>query len=154
MQIAIRHPEVVNKIIVASSFYKRSGLPPQFWEFMKKGTISDMPPSLKEAFLKVTPDSAKLQNLFEKCANRMLEFKDWNDAQLKSIQAPTLLVTGDNDVASPEHTVEMYRLIPHCQLMVIPGGHGKYMGEISFVNTERNVKSFVPLVEEFLEQIN
>jgi pimeloyl-ACP methyl ester carboxylesterase len=150
MQIAIRHPEIANKIIVGSTFYKRSGLPPQFWEFMKNGTIADMPQSLKQAFLKVTPDSAKLQNLFEKCAKRVIEFKDWNDAQLKSIQAPTLLVTGDKDVASPEHAVQMYRLIPRCQLMIIPGGHGQYMGEISFSNAERNVGSFVLLVEDFL----
>src|SRR5688572_8540652 len=152
MQLAIRHPQVVNKIIVASAFYKRSGMFPQFWDAMKKGTIADMPQSLKEAFLKVTPDSTKLQNLFEKCAKRMLEFKDWDDVQLKSIHAPTLLVTGDTDVAMPEHTVQMYRLIPKCQLMIIPGGHGKYMGETSFTNTERNVQSFVLLVEEFLKQ--
>ena len=112
MQLAIRHPQIVNKIIVASAFYKRSGMFPQFWDAMKKGTIADMPQSLKQAFLKVTPDSSKLQNLFEKCAKRMIEFKDWNDTQLKSIQAPTLLVTGDVDVAMPEHTVQMFRLIP------------------------------------------
>jgi pimeloyl-ACP methyl ester carboxylesterase len=152
MQLAIRHPQIVNKIIVASAFYKRSGMFPQFWDAMKKGTIADMPQSLKQAFLKVTPDSTKLQNLFEKCAKRMIEFKDWNDAQLKSIQAPTLLVTGDADVAMPEHTVQMFRLIPECQLMVIPGGHGEYMGETSFTDTGRNVQSFVQLIAKFLDQ--
>jgi hypothetical protein len=38
--------------------------------------------------------------------------------------------------------------------MIIPGGHGKFMGEISFPNTERNVAAFVPLVEEFLPGID
>ena len=151
MQLAIRHPEVVNRIIVASAFYKRDGMFPGFWDFMEKGTIEDMPTTLKEEFLKVTPDSAKLQNLFEKSSKRMLEFKDWDDEQLRSIKAKTLIVAGDKDVATPEHYVAMYRLIPDCQLMVIPGGHGKFMGEIDFPNTERNVESFVLLIEEFLE---
>ena len=151
MQLAIRHPEKVNKIIVASGFYKRDGMFPGFWDFMKKGTIADMPATLKQEFFKVTPDSAKLQNLFEKCSKRMLEFQDWDDELLRSIKAPTLIVTGDKDVATPEHSVEMYRLIPNSQLMVIPGGHGKFMGEIEFTNTERNVESFVLLIEEFLE---
>jgi pimeloyl-ACP methyl ester carboxylesterase len=151
MQLAIRHPLRVDNIIVASAFYKRSGMLPEFWDFMKKGTIEDMPPVLKTEFLKVNPDSSKLQNLFEKCSKRMLEFKDWDDSLLKSIQARTLIVAGDADVATPEHYVEMFRLIPHSQLMIIPGGHGKFMGEISFPNTERNVAAFVPLVEEFLQ---
>lgn len=152
MQLAIRHPERVNKIIAASGFYKRSGMFPGFWDFMKKGTIAGMPASLKQEFLTVTPDSAKLQNLFEKCSRRMLDFKDWDDELLRSIKAPTLIVTGDKDVATPEHSVEMYRLIPDCQLMVIPGGHGKFMGEIDFPNSERNVESFVLLIEEFLSR--
>ena len=152
MQLAIRHPELVDKIIVASAFYKRNGMQPGFWDFMKKGTINDMPKELKAEFLKVTPDSAKLQNLFEKCAQRMLNFKDWDDSVLKSIKAKTLIVAGDKDVATSEHYVVMHHLIADSELMIIPGGHGEFMGEISFPNTERNVESFVLLVDEFLEK--
>jgi pimeloyl-ACP methyl ester carboxylesterase len=151
MQLAIRHPEVVNRIIVASAFYKRDGMFPGFWDFMKKGTITDMPAALKENFLKVNPDSAKLQNLFEKCSQRMLTFKDWRDEDLRAIKANALIVAGDKDVATPEHYVIMHRLISDSRLMIIPGGHGEFMGEISFPNTEGNAESFVMLVEEFLE---
>ena len=151
MQLAMRHPEVVDRIIVASAFYRRDGMFPGFWDFMEKGTVDDMPKTLKEEFLKVTPDSAKLQNLFEKSSRRMLEFKDWDDEQLRSIKVKTLIVAGDKDVATPEHYVEMHRLIPDSQLMMIPGGHGKFMGEIDFPNTERNIESFVLLIEEFLQ---
>lgn len=150
LQLAIRHPAVVDRIIVASAFFKRSGLPPQFWEFMKNGTINEMPKQLKDGFLKVTPDSAKLQNLFDKCAYRMINFQDFNDDDLRAIKAKTLIVSGDRDVASPEHTVLMHRMIPGSQLLILPGGHGEFMGEIEFENTEQKVKGFVPLIEEFL----
>jgi pimeloyl-ACP methyl ester carboxylesterase len=150
MQLAIRHPEVADRMIVASAFIKRSGLPPQFWEFMKKGTLNDMPRQLKDGFLKVTPDSAKLQNLFDKCAYRMINFQDFNDDDLRAIKSKTLIVSGDRDVASAEHTVMMHRMIPNSQLLILPGGHGEFMGEIEFENTEEKVKAFVPLIEEFL----
>src|SRR5215203_221161 len=39
LQVAIRHPEQVNKIIVASTFSKRSGAPEGFWEIMSKPTF-------------------------------------------------------------------------------------------------------------------
>ncbi len=112
--------------------------------------MNDMPQTLKDEFLKVTPDTAKLGSSFVKCSQRMLNYKDWSDDALKSINAPTLILAGDADVATPEHYVQMFRLIPHSQLMIIPGGHGKFMGEISFSNTARNVEAIVPLVEEFL----
>lgn len=60
----------------------------------------------------------------------MLNFKDISDADMKSIQAPALVVSGDNDVATPEHIVEMYRILPHAQLAIFPGGHGDYIGEL------------------------
>lgn len=150
MQMAIRHPDLVNKIVVASSFYKREGMFPEFWEFMKKGTIKDMPQSLKLAFLEVTPDSAKLQNLFNKCALRMITFTDWDDSMLKRIKVPTLLVNADHDVATSEHIVKMHRLIENSQLMIFPGGHGEYLGETSFTHTENKVAAFVSVVGEFL----
>jgi pimeloyl-ACP methyl ester carboxylesterase len=152
LQLAIRHPAVVDRMIVASAFYKRSGLPPQFWEFMKKGTINEMPKQLKDGFLKVTPDSAKLQNLFNKCAYRMINFQDFSEDDLRGIKSKTLIVSGDRDVATAEHTVMMHRLIPGSQLLILPGGHGEFMGEIEFDNTELKVKAFVPLIEEFLNK--
>src|ERR1041385_3925054 len=35
MQIAVRHPGIVNKLIIASAFYKREGMQPVFFEGMK-----------------------------------------------------------------------------------------------------------------------
>lgn len=150
MQIAIRHPEIVDRIIVCSSFYKRDGMFAGFWDFMKKGTINDMPSNLKAAFLKVTPDSTKLQNLFNKCSQRMLQFKDWDNAELKSIKAKTLIVNADKDVATTEHITSMHRLISNSQLLIIPGGHGEFMGESSFQNIPENTSAFVTLIENFL----
>lgn len=151
LQIAMRHPQLVDKIIVGSALYKRSGAPPEFWEFMKKATIDYMPQQYKDAFLKVSSNPQGLQTMHDKCAKRMAEFKDWKEAQLKSITAKTLLIIGDADLMTPEHAVEMYRLIPNCQLAILPGGHGKYLGEITTLSNQDDRHPLaIPLIEEFL----
>lgn len=152
LQIAIRHPQLCRKTIAGSPLLKKDGAFPQFWEFMKQATFDQMPQAYKDAFLALTPDSAKLMTMFQKCANRMIYFKEFSDAEIQSIQAPVLLVNGDQDVATSEHVVAMSRLIPNCRLAIIPGGHGAYMGEITTLNPDYKSSDFiVPMIERFLE---
>ncbi|UKJ08538.1 alpha/beta fold hydrolase [Solitalea lacus] len=153
LQIGIRHPEQCNKIIAGSVLLKRNGALPQFWEFMKNGSFVQMPQQYKDAFIKVTPDSTKLLSMYQKCANRMINFKDIPDTQIKSIKSPVLLINGDADVATPEHIVAMSRLIPDCTLAIIPGGHGEYIGEITTLKPDYKQSDFiVPLIENFLNK--
>lgn len=152
LQIAIRHPQLCSKIIAASVLLKRDGTFPQFWEFMKNGTFEQMPQQYKDEFMKVNPDSAKLFNMYQKCAHRMINFTDFPDEQLKSIKAPVLLINGDADVATSEHVVAMSKLIPNCNLTIIPGGHGEYIGEITTLKQNYQDTDFiVPLMENFLK---
>jgi pimeloyl-ACP methyl ester carboxylesterase len=130
LQVAIRHPELVRKLVFASSFTKRSGAQPQFWEFIQRATFADMPQPLKDAFLRVNPDPAKLRNMHDKDLARMLSFQDVPDAQVAAIRAPTLIVLGDRDVVRPEHGFELTRLVPGSRLLILPGGHGDYLGEV------------------------
>lgn len=82
MQIAIRHPQLVNKIILASALAKRSGVPPQFWDFMKQASLDNMPAPLKDAYLKVNPSQKGLQVMHDKDAQRMVVFKDMEDEKI------------------------------------------------------------------------
>ena len=151
IEIAIRHPEIVNKIILASVFYKRSAVVPQFWEGFDHVTIDVMPMALKEGFLKVNYNKNALQNMFNKDVQRMKTFKDWSDERMKSIKAPSLVINGNNDVGSVEHAVEMYRIIPNCQLAILPGKHGAYIGAVEYLDNGQWTQHYiVDLIEEFL----
>jgi pimeloyl-ACP methyl ester carboxylesterase len=153
LQIAIRHPELISKIVVASALLKRNGTHPQFWEFMKNGTFEQMPQPYKDAFLKVTPDSTKLFTMFHRSATRMINFKDMPDEDIKSIKCPVMLVNGDADVATPDHMREMSKLIQNCKLVVIPGTHGEYMGEITTLKLGKvNTYPLLPVMEDFLKE--
>lgn len=130
LQVAIRHPQLVRKLVFASSFTKKSGAPPELWAFIEKADVTNMPPPLQEAFLKVNPDPARLRSMHDKDASRMRIFRDVPDQQLRSIRARTLVLIGDRDVVTPAHAVELTRLIPEARLMILPGGHGDYLGEV------------------------
>jgi pimeloyl-ACP methyl ester carboxylesterase len=153
LQMAIRHPERVDKIIAASALCKRNGVPSWFWGFMEQAKPENMPQQLKEAYLQVAADPAGLQAMHDKDAERMVNFKDIPDEQIRSIKAPTLLVIGDRDVITPEHALEMHRLIASSELAIIPGGHGEYIGEITMLKPGYKSTDFIaPILESFLNK--
>jgi pimeloyl-ACP methyl ester carboxylesterase len=152
MQIAIRHPALVRRLVVASAFYKRSGVPAQFWQSMPRATLDDMPKGLKDAYLAIVPDAKRLMTMFNRDKQRMVTFQDWKDDDLRAIKAPTLLLAGDRDVMRPEHIVEMYRLLPHGQMAILPGGHGAYLGEVTAARKGSRLPLLaVTMIEEFLD---
>lgn len=153
LQIAIRHPELVNKLIIGSALAKRNGVPEWFWDFMKQARLENMPEQLKMAYKEVAPDPESLQIMHDRDAKRMLNFKDIPDNQIKSIKAPTLIIIGDRDIITPEHAIELSRQIPNSKLAVIPGGHGAYIGEITTLGLDFKESDMVaiPIIESFLE---
>ena len=153
IQIAIRHPEIVNKIILGSALCKRNGVPAQFWDFMKQAQLGNMPQQLKEAYLKVAQNPNGLQIMHDKDVKRMINFKDIPDQQIESIKAPTFIITGDQDVIKPEHALEMHRQIAGSELAIIPGLHGEYIGEITTLKSNSREADFVvPMLENFLDK--
>ena len=151
IELGIRHPECVRRLIIASAFYKRDGVPAGFWNGFNTPKFSDMPQVYKDAFLKINNNPDALMNMFNKDVQRMRTFKDWQKEDVQSIQAPALIVIGDHDLTMPEHAVEMYRLLPHARLAILPGSHGSYMGEAMSPDPDSKIPElFVAMVNEFL----
>lgn len=146
MQVAIRHPDRVNKLIVASAFYKREGLVPNLFENMRQATLDVMPQPLKDAFVQINPDPAKLLRMFNKDRQRMLDFVDWKDDTLRSIHVPTLIINGDQDVVLTEHAIAMSRLIARSRLMVLPATHGSYLGAAEATGVDPNLVALTAYV--------
>jgi len=153
LQLAIRHPQLVRKLVFASSMTKRNGAQPQLWEFMDKADFSNMPQPLKDAFLRVNPDEKLLKTMHDKDAERMRSFEDLPDPLVASVSAPTLVVLGDQDIVKAEHAIELVRLLPAARLLILPGGHGDYLGEAVMTQKETRYPEFtVGIIEEFLGQ--
>lgn len=151
MQIAIRHPGVINKIIVVSGAFKRDGFIPGFFDGFKGATLDNMPIPLQAGFLKVTPDKSRLQVMFDKDVERMVTFKDWPDDALRSIKAPALIIAADHDAMTPAHMIEITCLIPGSRLAILPGTHGSIIGEAGSEKGASNLPGIVAaLVKGFL----
>ena len=143
LQVAIRHPQVVRKLVIASGFFGREGADPEFWNGFATATLDVMPKELRDSYLQVAPHPENLQSMFNKSVQRMRNFKDIPPDAVRSIVAPTLVICGDRDVMRPEHAVQEFRLLPHAQLAVLPGtDHMQVTSRTSWL---------VPMVEAFLE---
>jgi pimeloyl-ACP methyl ester carboxylesterase len=151
LQIAIRYPQLVNKIVVASTMYKRSGAPSWFWDMMANASFDGMPQIYKDEFLKINPDKNALMRMYERDVVRMQSFKDVKDEEIAGIAAPALIVAADKDVVTPEHLVEMYRRMQNAKLMILPGGHGDYIGEIATLRPGQTEFPALTIIEDFLK---
>ena len=121
LQVAIRHPKAVRKLVLASALSTRDGAYPWLWEAMANARLENMPKELQDAYRQVAPHPENLPMFHDKAAQRMRDFKDIPADAIRGIAAPALVIVGDADVIRPEHAVEMFRALPHAQLAMLPG---------------------------------
>lgn len=123
--IAIRHPDLVRKLAIAGTSYNSDGLYPEILDLLRHASAEDMPAVLRDAYMRVAPRPEDWPTLVAKVARLGVEFPGWRPEDIRSIQAPALVMIGDADIVRPEHAVELFRLLPHAQLAVLPGtDHG------------------------------
>lgn len=153
LQIALRHPELVRRLVLASATYRRDGLPPGFFAGFAHATLASMPPPLQKAYLEANPDPKGLQTMFDRDVARMAAFKDISDEDMRSIRAPALVINGDTDVVLAEHALAMSRILPKARLAILPSGHGDYLGEICAPDQNSQLPVLVTvMIEQFLDE--
>jgi pimeloyl-ACP methyl ester carboxylesterase len=112
LQLTIRHPEKVDRLIFVSGAYDFEGWQPAFREFIPKMTVEmflEMP-LLVDSYKKLAPDPDGFPALAEKLIQIEKEPMAWEE-DVKAIKAPVLIIAGDSDAATLEHTVSMFKLL-------------------------------------------
>ena len=126
-------------------------MPDEFWDGMAKATLADMPDTYKDADRRLNPEPGHLERLFELDRRRILDFPGWSDEHLGTITAATLVVSADRDVVTAEYAARMAGVIPGARLLIIPGGHGDYLGEQAASGGDlRTMHATVPFLMRFL----
>jgi pimeloyl-ACP methyl ester carboxylesterase len=132
-QVAIRHPEVVRKLVVASASYTSDGMHPELLEMIPTITPEAFAGSpIEEAYLQTAPNPDDFPTLVAKLKRLDMEPFAWPPEDIRGIAAPTLLIVGDSDAIRLEHAVELFQLLgggvmgdlaglPKSQLAVLPG---------------------------------
>jgi pimeloyl-ACP methyl ester carboxylesterase len=133
LQMAVRHPDLVRKQVVASGFHHPDGYYPEALAGIQAITPEVFAGSPMEAsYLQIAPNPDDFPRLIERVQEMARTFEGWPAAELEAIQAPTLIIVGDADVVRPEHAVELFRLLgggvpgdltglPTSQLAILPG---------------------------------
>src|SRR5688572_12612898 len=111
LQLAIRHPDKVNKLAAASVSYDAEGWQPEFKAFipqMNAEMFVNMPFAQEYRKLAANPDG--FPALVRKLIALEHEPMAWA-ASVKAMKTPVLIITGDADVATLEHSVALFRLL-------------------------------------------
>lgn len=155
LHLAIRHPDIVRKLVLASVTYNMSGIHPGLME-----GLGNMTPEMMhgtpwhEEYMSIAPNPEDFSKLFAKKTQMDQQIKDIPANVIRAIKAPTLLIIGDSDIVRPEHAVEMFRLLgggimgdtpaglPDSQLAILPG--------TSHVTLVDRVDLLLPMLKSFL----
>ena len=111
LQLAIRHPAKVNKLVFASGSYDVKGFQPEFTAMIPQMTVDmfvGMP--LAADYRKLAPNPNGFPELVRKLIALEKEPMAW-EAEVKALKTPVLIITGDADVVTLEHSVAMFRLL-------------------------------------------
>jgi len=133
LEIAIKHPSIVCKLVVATPITTSDGFHPGVLagiEALQPEHLAGSP--FEEEYTRTAPKPQDWPTLIAKTRQLDREFVGWSPEGIASIKAPTLLIAGDSDIVRPEHVVEVFRLLgggvpgdnvglPIAQLAVLPG---------------------------------
>jgi len=110
LQLALRHPERVDHLVVASVSFNEEGNLPGFAQMMEGITPEVFAGSAMEReFRRLAPDPAAFASVVNKI-KVMDAGQDWSTERIAAMTAPTFIIIGDHDIVRPEHAVELYRL--------------------------------------------
>lgn len=156
LQVAVRHPERVRKLVPISGKYRYDGEYPELLagiQMMTPDVFVGTP--YEGAYQRSAPNPEDFPVLVEKLKSLFGEEYAWPEEDMRSIAAPTLLIIGDSDTVRPEHAVELFRLLgggvpgditglPTSRLAILPGiTHGTIIFEGS--------DQLLAMIESFLE---
>jgi pimeloyl-ACP methyl ester carboxylesterase len=162
LQTAIRHPEVVRKLALASTAFKRDGWYPEALAGMTSISVETFAGSpIHEAYLKTSPRPQAWPTFVAKMRQLLSEDYDWTEG-VAALKSPILILVGDADGLRLAHAVEFFGLLgggkadgdlvglPPAQLAVLPNTtHVGWAPPYHGIMTRTQL--LLPIITEFLD---
>jgi pimeloyl-ACP methyl ester carboxylesterase len=162
LQIAIRHPEVVRKLALISTAFKREGWYPEVLAGMSSVSVEGFAGTpMHDAYLQTSPAPDAWPEVVAKVRQALSEDYDWTQG-VAALNMPTLIMVGDADSVRLAHAVEFFSLLggaqgdgdmrglPSAQLAILPatthvGWAPPYHGIMARTHL------LTPIITEFLD---
>ncbi|HVN36220.1 MAG TPA: alpha/beta hydrolase [Casimicrobiaceae bacterium] len=124
LDMAIHHRGRVTKLAVTGANARFDGYTGRHQELLQ--AFDPARSRVTDDYRRLSPDGAKhWPDFLGRLKSLWISEPSLTNEQLRSIGTPVLLVIGDRDIVTPEHAVELFRLIPRARLCVVPNaGHG------------------------------
>lgn len=135
VQVAIRHPELVEKLVAVSVPFRSDGVYPEVRQAFAEmpGMAATIGQQLSASPLAQLYPDVDWETMMRKTGEMNQPDRDWTEG-IRTLKAPTLLVFADADFIRPEHMVEFWKLLgggqrdagldgsqrPASQLSIIP----------------------------------
>jgi pimeloyl-ACP methyl ester carboxylesterase len=114
LRTAIQHPEVVERLVLVSTVFKRQGWHPEMtagMDAMGPETADFMRQTpMYEAYANVAPRVEDWPVLVRQVSEIVKINYDWSE-EVSRLSTPTMLVIGDADGMPPSHAVEFFELL-------------------------------------------
>jgi pimeloyl-ACP methyl ester carboxylesterase len=162
LQLALRHPTLVNKLVSLSATYRKDGWYPSVSEAIEGLSATAFAGTpVEKAFKEHTPDAAAFDAYLEKMKVLSIDDQNISDAQMRSISARTMVIIGDADAVKPEHALAMFKLrgggdeeaAASGTLQEAPAGRLVILPATSHVGIAGESAVLVPMVTAFLDDV-
>lgn len=133
--VAMRHLELVRKLVVIGQYFNADGAVPGVRELLAHWE-ENLPKELHEIYDRVSPDGPEhFPVVLEKFTRMWREEPDIALTDLTEVRVPTLVMQGDDDFVRVEHSAAVASMLPEAQLAVVPGAsHGMPLEKPDLVN--------------------
>ena len=154
MQVAIRHPEKIRKVVSISAVFRHDGWVKEAIEMFPKmdpGTFKGSP--IETEYKKLSPTPDKFETFVKRVRQMAIKPYDFGAEKLKATKAPMLFIHGDADGARLDHISEMFRLKGgeiHGDLRPRSESRLAILPNTTHVTLMDNMDVIVPLVNDFL----
>jgi pimeloyl-ACP methyl ester carboxylesterase len=155
MQVAIRHPEKVRKVVSISAFLRRDGLVKEALEAFPKLTADTFKGSpIETEYKKLSPTPNEFPNFVKRVIALELKPYDFGASKLKATRAPFLFIHGDADGVRLDHIAEMFRLKGdeiHGDLQQRSESRLAVLPDATHVTLMEKGNAIIPMVNDFLD---
>jgi len=162
LQTAIRHPEVVRKLALASTPFKKDGWYPEVLAGMASISVETFAGTpIHETYIKTSPRPEAWPTFVAKMRQLLSEDYDWVEG-VAALKTPILIMVGDADSIRPAHIVEFFGLLgggkadgdmnglSPAQLAVLPATtHVGWAPPYHGITTRTEL--LLPIITEFLD---
>jgi pimeloyl-ACP methyl ester carboxylesterase len=115
LQVALLRPDLVEKLVLVSAAFDPDGL------LFKPSAGGELPEQILDAYGEVSPDGRDhLHVVVRKIVDAVATEASPTPSELRGVTCPTLVLAGDDDLVTLDHTIAMYRALPQAQLAVVP----------------------------------